>query len=333
MGIKLVSTDLLSLKDLMNEGFAAAKTSDEKIGRGVTKVAQTSHGRMMDWEREVEHLKKEIERQGKEIDTVKTEIVDIRTENGALKLVNLTLNKVNDVLRGQLQAQQTSFQAKEVEWEKRLKDIEVRCAQQVPTTAVDWTEVQSFGIKGQSAEDLFKHQKKEAEWERRLKDIESKVDCQVPAAVVDWAEVQGFEIRSHPAEELFKYKNKEEKADQQKNEEIPLLDKEMLEPQEKLAGKELDAREFEWRMSTGLTLEQEPMRQEERPPAEAARDEDAPPTTQGETVGQQEVLGSVGQDLIEAELRGDLKVCQESTTPQDMPLVAGLEDALGSLAT
>ncbi|GBG92176.1 hypothetical protein CBR_g54573 [Chara braunii] len=182
---------------------------------------------------------------------------------------------------------------------------EVNAAKRVPTAVVDWTEVQSFGIKGQSTEDLFKHQKKEAEWERRLKDMESKVERQVPTAVVDWTEVQGFEIRSQPAEELFEYRKKEEKADQQNDEEIPLLDKKMLEPQKELEGKESEAREFEWRMPTGLTLEQEPVRR----------------------------FGEVGQDLIEAELRGDLKVCQESTTPQDMPLVAGLEDALGSWAT
>ncbi|GBG90064.1 hypothetical protein CBR_g50157 [Chara braunii] len=115
MGVKLFSTDLLSPKGLMKEGFATAKASDEKIERRVTKVAQASHGQRVNWEREIKDLKKEVERQGKEVDVVKTEMVDTTTENGALKLVNQTLNKVNDVLRGQLQAQQTSFQAKEVE--------------------------------------------------------------------------------------------------------------------------------------------------------------------------------------------------------------------------
>ncbi|GBG79203.1 hypothetical protein CBR_g28920 [Chara braunii] len=208
MGVQLVSTNLLSLRGLMKEGLAAAKASDQKVGERLTKVAQKAYGQRVDWEREIDTLKKELERQSKEVEAVKAEMVEVWAKNEAIRQVNQTFNKVNDVLRAYLQAQQVSFQAKEAEWEKRIKDLEA-----------------------------------------------------------------------------------------------------------------------------SLTLGPEPAKPEERPPAEAMRIEAVPPMTQGETVGQQGIQESLGQAIVEAELRGDLKVCQESTTPQDMPLVAGLEDASGSWAT
>ncbi|GBG73897.1 hypothetical protein CBR_g17612 [Chara braunii] len=203
MGVKLVSTDLLSLKGLMKEGFVAAKASDEKVGERLTKVAQR-----MDWEREVDTLKKELEKPSQETEAIKAEMTELWAGNEAIRQVNQTLNKVNDVLRAYLQVQQTSFQAKEAEWEKRIKDLEARCAQQAPT------------------------------------------------AVVDWTEVQAFEIRGQPAEEAFKCQKEEEGAGQQKGEEIPLLDKEMLQPEEIPTRKEAEGNEFEWQMPSILALEQ-----------------------------------------------------------------------------
>ncbi|GBG80475.1 hypothetical protein CBR_g30937 [Chara braunii] len=145
--------------------------------------------------------------------------------------------------------------------------------------------------------------------------------------------VQAFEIRERPAAETFKCHKEEEKADQQEGEEIPLIDKEMLEPQETLDERDSEVGGFEWRMSAGLTLGQESARPEERPPAEAVRVETVLHTTQGETMGRQEGQESVGQTMVETEPRVDLKGCQNSAVPQDMSLVAGLRDALGSWAT
>ncbi|GBG71113.1 hypothetical protein CBR_g8412 [Chara braunii] len=285
MGIKLVSTDLLNLKGLLKKGFAAAKASAQKVGERLTKVAQKVYGQRVDWEREVEGLKKELGRQSKEMDAAKVDMMEIRAENEAIKHVNQILNKVNDVLRVYLQAQQVSFQAMKAEWEKRIKDLEAKCAQQAPI------------------------------------------------AVVDWTEVQGFEIRRRPTEKTFKSQKKEKKADLQEGEEVPLIDKEMLNPHEELVGKDTEGGEFKWRMPADLTLGQEPAKPKERSPAEAMRIEVVPPITKGETVGQQEVQESVGQTMVEAELRVDPRGCQGSTIPQDMPLVADLRDALGSWAT
>ncbi|GBG68622.1 hypothetical protein CBR_g3163 [Chara braunii] len=137
---------------------------------------------------------------------------------------------------------------------------------------------------------------------------------------------QRFEIRKQPAEEAFKCQKVEERANEQKDEEIPLLDKEMLQPKEALAGTGSETGGFEWRMPTALE-------HEARPPAEDAMDEAALPMTQGETVGRQEVQESVGQAMAEAEEREEREVSQKTPPPQDMPLVVGLEDALGSWAT
>ncbi|GBG86688.1 hypothetical protein CBR_g41751 [Chara braunii] len=100
-----------------------------------------------------------------------------------------------------------------------------------------------------------------------------------------------------------------------------------------LAEKDAGGGKFEWRMPAGLTLGQEPARPEERSPAEAMRSEVVPPTAQGEAVTQQEIQESVGQTMVEAELRVDQRSRQESPMPQDMPLVADLRGALGSWAT
>ncbi|GBG74859.1 hypothetical protein CBR_g19372 [Chara braunii] len=166
-----------------------------------------------------------------------------------------------------------------------------------------------------------------------MQDLETKYARQAPTAVVDWTEVQGFEIRERPAEEAFKCQKEEEKADQQEGEEIPLIDKEMLAPLGALAEKDSEVGGFEWRMLVGLTLGQESVMPQARPPAEAIGVEVVPPTAQGETMGQPKGQESVGQTMVEAESRKDLKGCQESAIPQDMPLVASLQDALGSWAT
>ncbi|GBG82887.1 hypothetical protein CBR_g36413 [Chara braunii] len=197
MGVRLVSTYLLSLKGLMKEGFAAAKTSDEKMKKRLTRVARASHEQRIYWQKEIGNLKKELERQNKEMGAMKTEVEKAWAGNEAIRQVNQTLNKVNDNLRTYLQVQQNNFQVKEVKWEKRIMDLEAKCAQQTPT------------------------------------------------AVVDWTEVQRFEIRKHPAEEAFKCQKVEERANEQKDEEIPLVDKEMLQPEEALAGKESETGEFE----------------------------------------------------------------------------------------
>ncbi|GBG71619.1 hypothetical protein CBR_g9035 [Chara braunii] len=285
MGVKLVSTDLLSLNDLMKEGFAVAKTSDEKMEKRLTRVARASHEQRMDWQKEIGDLKKELERQDKEMKAMKTEMEKAWAGNVAIRQVNQTLNKVNDTLRTYLQVQQNIFHAKEAKWEKRIEDLEAKCAQQAPT------------------------------------------------AVVDWTEVQGFEIRKQPAEEALKSQKVEERANEQRGEEIPLLDKKMLEPQETLAGRDLEAGEFEWRMPTVLAHEQGPVRPGVRPPTEVNMDEATPPMIQRETVGQQEAQESVGQARVEAEVGEDLEVSHKTPPPQDMPLVAGLEEALGCWAT
>ncbi|GBG81543.1 hypothetical protein CBR_g32533 [Chara braunii] len=140
-------------------------------------------------------------------------------------------------------------------------------------------------------------------------------------------------IRERPVAEAFRCQKEEEKADQQEGEEIPLIDKEMLEPRGELAVKSSQVGGFEWRMPAGLTLGQESAMPEERPSAEAVRVEAVLPTAQGETMGQQEGQKSVGQTMVETEPRVGLKKRQGSVIPQDMPLVAGLRDALGSWAT
>ncbi|GBG61758.1 hypothetical protein CBR_g23272 [Chara braunii] len=187
MRAKLVSTDVLNLRGVMREGFAATRTSDEKVGERLTKVAQKVYGQRVDWEKEVEDLKKELGRQGKEVEAVRADMEKVWAKNEAVRQVNQTLKKVNDVLRAYLQAQQVSFQAKEAESKKRIQNLETKCTRQTPT------------------------------------------------AVVDWTEVQAFEIRERPAAEAFRCQKEEEKANEQEDEEIPLIDKEMLEPQGELA--------------------------------------------------------------------------------------------------
>ncbi|GBG59484.1 hypothetical protein CBR_g38508 [Chara braunii] len=253
MGVKLVSTDLISLKGLMKEGFATAKTSDEKMEKRLTRVARASHEQKMDWQKEIGDLKKEFEGQDKKMEAIKTEVEKAWAGNEAIRQVNQTLNKVNDTLRTYLQVQRNIFQAKEAKWEKRIEDLEAKCVQQTPTTVVDWTEV------------------------------------------------QGLKIRKQPAEEAFKCQKVEERANEQKDEEIPLLDKEMLQPKEALAGTGSETGGFEWRMPTVLA-------HEARPPAEDAMDEAALPMTQGETVGRQKVQESVGQAMAEAEEREEREV-------------------------
>ncbi|GBG85657.1 hypothetical protein CBR_g40388 [Chara braunii] len=278
MGVKLVSTDLINLKGLTKEGFATAKTSDEKMEKRLTRVARASHEQKMNWQKEIGDLKKEFERPDKKMEAMKTEVEKAWAGNEAIRQVNQTLNKVNDTLRTNLQVQHNIFQAKEAKWEKRIEDLEAKCVQQAPTTVVDWTEV------------------------------------------------KGFEIRKQPAEEAFKCQKVEERANEQKDEEIPLLDKEMLQPKEALARTGSETGGFEWRMPTALA-------HEVRSPAEDAMNEAALPMTQGETVGRQEVQESVGQAMAEAEEREEREVSQKTPPPQDMPLVAGLEDAQGSWAT
>ncbi|GBG60966.1 hypothetical protein CBR_g18564 [Chara braunii] len=144
MGVKLVSTDLLNLRGVMKEGFTAAKASDQKIGDRLTKVAQKAYGQKVDWEREVEDLKKELGRQGKKLEAVKVETEKVWDENEIIRQVNQTLNRVTDALRAYLCAQQISFHAKEAKWEKRIQDLEAKYAQQTPMRVVDWTEIQRF---------------------------------------------------------------------------------------------------------------------------------------------------------------------------------------------
>ncbi|GBG78454.1 hypothetical protein CBR_g26484 [Chara braunii] len=174
---------------------------------------------------------------------------------------------------------------------------------------------------------------KKSEWEKRIQDLEAKYAQQAPTRVVDWTEVQKFEIKEQPAEEVFKRGKEVEKADQQEGEEIPLIDKEMLEQPGALAEKGAEVEEFEWRLPAGLTLGHEPTLEGEEQPVEAMRVEEGPPTTQGETLGQQGGQESVGQTMAETEQRADLKDCQESTMPQEVPVTANLRDALGSWAT
>ncbi|GBG87273.1 hypothetical protein CBR_g45333 [Chara braunii] len=176
-------------------------------------------------------------------------------------------------------------------------------------------------------------QAKEVEWETRIQDLEARCAQQAPTAVVDWTEVQGLEIKRRPTEEAFKSQKKEEKADPEEGEEIPLIDKEVLEPQEALAEKESEVEELEWRVPTCMILNQKPARRQERPPAEVERIEIVPPTTQRGVVGQREDQESVGQTMVEVRSRRDLKRCQESFIPPDIPLTANLWDALGSWIT
>ncbi|GBG68988.1 hypothetical protein CBR_g3687 [Chara braunii] len=158
-GVKLVSTDLLNLKGMMREGFAAARASDQKIGDRLTKVAPKAYSHRVDWEREAEDLKKELERQGKELEAVKADMEKVSAENKAVRQINQPLNKVTDALRAYLCAQLTFFQVKETEWEKKIRDLEAKYAQQAPTRVVDWTEVQRFEIRKHPVEEVLKKEK------------------------------------------------------------------------------------------------------------------------------------------------------------------------------
>ncbi|GBG93405.1 hypothetical protein CBR_g68669 [Chara braunii] len=75
-------------------------------------------------------------------------------------------------------------------------------------------------------------QAKEAAWEKRIKELGTKLEQRAPTTLVDWTEVQGFEMKRLPAEDTFRSQKVEEKADLQEGEDVPLLDKEMLQPEE-----------------------------------------------------------------------------------------------------
>ncbi|GBG75558.1 hypothetical protein CBR_g20189 [Chara braunii] len=109
MGVKLVFADLLTLKEVMKEGFAAARASDQKTGERLTKVAQKAYGQRMEWEQETRDLKENQERQDREFDAMKVELEKAWDGNEAIRHVNQTLDKVNEALRAYLQAQQASF--------------------------------------------------------------------------------------------------------------------------------------------------------------------------------------------------------------------------------
>ncbi|GBG86863.1 hypothetical protein CBR_g42146 [Chara braunii] len=247
------------------EGFAAAKASDEKMGKRLTRVAWASHEQRMDWQKEIDDLKKKGKRQDKEVEVMKAEVEKAWSGNEAIRQVNETLNKVNDTLRTYLQVQQNTFQAKEAKWEKRIEDLEAKCAQQAPITVVDWTEVQGFGI------------------------------------------------RRQPAEEAFNCQKVEERANQQKGEEIPLLDKEMMRPEEIPTRMEAEVDEFEWQMPFILAFEQIQRRGDTTQQAESTQDEGVPMITQEEVTRVQEASEAVRQAMPEGE---NLEECQESTIPQ-----------------
>ncbi|GBG89508.1 hypothetical protein CBR_g49299 [Chara braunii] len=147
--------NLLTLKGVMKEGFAAARASDQKIGERLTNVAQKAYGQRVEWEQETRDLKENQERQDRELHTMKVELEKAWAGNEAIRQVNQTLDKVNEALRAYLQAQQASFQTKEVKWEKRIKELEAKLEQRAPTTLVDWTEVQGFEMKKPPAEEAF----------------------------------------------------------------------------------------------------------------------------------------------------------------------------------
>ncbi|GBG74896.1 hypothetical protein CBR_g19409 [Chara braunii] len=174
---------------------------------------------------------------------------------------------------------------------------------------------------------------KETEWEKRIRDLEAKYAQQAPTRVLDWTEVQRFEVREQPAEEVFKKEKEVEMADQLEGEEVPLIDKEMLEQPEVLAGKGVGIREFEWRLPAGLTLGHEPAVLQEGPPAEVVGVDAVLPPTQGETMGRPEGQESVGQTMVGTEQGVDLRDCQESTMLQEVPVATDLRDVLGSWAT
>ncbi|GBG77590.1 hypothetical protein CBR_g24037 [Chara braunii] len=90
VGLKLVSTDLLNLKGLMKEGFAAAKASDEKMEKRLTRVARASHKQRLDWQKEIDDLKKEGERQDKEMEAMKAVMEKAWVGNEAVRQVNQT---------------------------------------------------------------------------------------------------------------------------------------------------------------------------------------------------------------------------------------------------
>ncbi|GBG71556.1 hypothetical protein CBR_g8974, partial [Chara braunii] len=262
MGVKLVFADLLTLKGVMKDGFAAAKASDQKVGERLTKVARKAYGQGVEWEREIKDLKESQERQDRELDAMKVELEKAWAGNEAIRLVNQTLSKGNDVLRAYLQTQQTSFQAKEAEWEKRIKELETKVEQRTPTTLVDWTEV------------------------------------------------QGFEMKRLPAEDTFKSHRVEEKADLQEGEDVPLLDKEMLQPEEVSAKEEANGEESEWQMPSIVALQRAHEGLGAAQQAETARDERMLP---------------IAQEVVEEQVVKRVEVEAEQG--------AGLEEALGSWAT
>ncbi|GBG80573.1 hypothetical protein CBR_g31033 [Chara braunii] len=227
MRVKLVFADLLTLKGVMKEGFAAARPSDQKIGERLTKVVHKAYGKRLEWKQEAKDLKENQERLDRELDAMKVELEKVWVGNEAIRQVNQTLDKVNEALRAYLQAQQASFQAKEVKWEKRIKELEAKLEQRAPTTLVDWTEV------------------------------------------------QGFEMKRPPAEEAFKSQKEEEKVDLQGGEDVPLLDKEMLQPQDMHMEGKAKSEESEWQMPSTVALQQARKGLDVTQQAEMVRDEGA----------------------------------------------------------
>ncbi|GBG81776.1 hypothetical protein CBR_g33954 [Chara braunii] len=199
MGVKLVFADLLTLKGVMKEGFAAAKASYQKVGERLTKVAWKVYDQKVEWEREIKDLKENQETQDRELNAMKD-----------------------------------------------------------------------------SAEDTFRSQKVE------------------------------------------------EKADLQEGEDVPLLDKEMLQPEEVSAKEEAKGEEPEWQMPSIVALQRARGGLGAAQQAENARDERMLPITQ--EAAEEQVVKRVE---VETELGAGQGVCQEPIIPQDMPMVAGLEEALG----
>ncbi|GBG89730.1 hypothetical protein CBR_g49582 [Chara braunii] len=289
----------LALRGTMKEGFAAARASDQRVGERLTKVAQKAYGQRVECEQEIRELKANQERQERKLNALKMELEKAWAGNETIRQVNQTLNKVNEAQRAYQQAQQIFFQTKDREWEKRIKELETKLEQRAPTTLVDWTEV------------------------------------------------QGFEMKRPHAEEAFRSQKAKEKADLQEGEDIPLWGKEMLQPETVHTEEGASGEESDWPIPFIVAHQQACEGLGGAQQAKTVRDESMLPIAQevieGQLVQRNEGVlptiqvvaeGQMVQGVEEETAQGaGQEICQESATPPSMPLVVGLEEALGSWAT
>uniref|UniRef100_A0A388KGF7 Integrase zinc-binding domain-containing protein n=1 Tax=Chara braunii TaxID=69332 RepID=A0A388KGF7_CHABU len=205
-----------------------------------------------------------------------------------------------------------------VEWEQEVKELKKNQERQDRELDAMKVELKKVWVGNEAIR----------QWEKRIKELEAKLEQRAPTTLVDWTEVQGFEMKRSPAEEAFRSQKEEEKGDLQGGEDVPLLDKQMLQPQKMHMKGKAKSEEFEWQMPSTVTLQQVRRGLDVTQQAEVVRDEGALPIDRMVAEGQM-IQGS----KVEAEQGMGQETCEDSTMPQGTPLVANLEEALGSWAT